>query len=211
MKRFFPVIVFGFALLWLASSLLPPRTATDDVDLVTVRKNSGAGRRPRSSRSTRLRAIRSSLFTANKRCVSPMENRSARCNGSPMFSSTRPWPMNIRCSSSRTPKCSVCSAGNRAIGKYFSFAELTPFLKQIDEQGEQSDKLQSVAAFGLSKRDLESAQCAGPLSATEEQRAAGGRAEFRDRTGAFESAIARGGKSGAAARNRRKFRQSEAR
>ena len=28
--------------------------------------------------------------------------------------------------------------------KYFSFAELSPFLKQIDEQGEQSDKLQSV-------------------------------------------------------------------
>jgi ABC-type transport system involved in cytochrome c biogenesis permease subunit len=28
--------------------------------------------------------------------------------------------------------------------KYFSFAELSPFLKQIDDQGEQSDKLQSV-------------------------------------------------------------------
>ena len=28
--------------------------------------------------------------------------------------------------------------------KYFSFAEISPFLKQIDEQGEQSDKLQSV-------------------------------------------------------------------
>ena len=28
--------------------------------------------------------------------------------------------------------------------KYFSFAELSPFLKQIDEQGEQADKLQSV-------------------------------------------------------------------
>ena len=28
--------------------------------------------------------------------------------------------------------------------KYFSFAELSPFLKQIDEQGDQSEKLQSV-------------------------------------------------------------------
>src|SRR5205823_2674458 len=28
--------------------------------------------------------------------------------------------------------------------KYFSFTELVPFLKQIDEQGEQSDKLESV-------------------------------------------------------------------
>ncbi len=28
--------------------------------------------------------------------------------------------------------------------KYFSFVELSPFLKQIDDQGEQSDKLQSV-------------------------------------------------------------------
>ena len=28
--------------------------------------------------------------------------------------------------------------------KYFSVAELTPFLKKIDEQGEQADKLQSV-------------------------------------------------------------------
>src|SRR5438045_4693372 len=28
--------------------------------------------------------------------------------------------------------------------KYFSFVELSPFLRQIDEQGEQSDKLESV-------------------------------------------------------------------
>ena len=28
--------------------------------------------------------------------------------------------------------------------KYFSFAQLTPFLKQIDEQGEQAEKLQAV-------------------------------------------------------------------
>ena len=28
--------------------------------------------------------------------------------------------------------------------KYFSFAEFSPFLKQIDEQGEQSDKLEAV-------------------------------------------------------------------
>jgi hypothetical protein len=28
--------------------------------------------------------------------------------------------------------------------KYFSFTQLTPFLKQIDEQGEQAEKLQAV-------------------------------------------------------------------
>ena len=55
-----------------------------------------------------------------------------------------PLPTNIQCSSCRTPRSSACSAGNRRDRKYFSFADFAPFLKQIDEQGAQSDKLEAV-------------------------------------------------------------------
>ena len=63
--------------------------------------------------------------------------------------------------------------------KYFSFAEFTPFLKQIDEQGVQSDKLEGGPTLGLSERDPESAQRAGAVSAVKEQHPAGGRGKFR--------------------------------
>ena len=62
--------------------------------------------------------------------------------------------------------------------KYFSFAEFTPFLRQIDEQGAQSDKLESVATLGLSKRDPESAQRARAVSAPKKQYSARGHTKF---------------------------------
>ena len=52
--------------------------------------------------------------------------------------------MNIRFSLFKTPRCSVCLAGNRATGNISVLPSSRRFLKQIDDQGEQSDKLQSV-------------------------------------------------------------------
>ena len=47
-------------------------------------------------------------------------------------------------SSFKTPKCSACSAGNRATGNISASRNSSPFLRQIDEQGAQSEKLESV-------------------------------------------------------------------
>jgi hypothetical protein len=38
MKRFIPAIVFGFALLWIAASFRPPKSASEDVDLAKFGK-----------------------------------------------------------------------------------------------------------------------------------------------------------------------------
>ena len=56
--------------------------------------------------------------------------------------------------------------------KYFSFTELSPFLKQIDEQGEQSEKLQSAERSAYQNAIINLRNALHPLSAAQEQRAA---------------------------------------
>src|ERR1039457_6663883 len=143
MKRFFPALVFVVALLWVASSWLPPKTATDDVDfakfgkipvlvggrvkpLDTVARNSLLiihGKQTvglaNGKQLTAMRWLTDTLFNAPVADQHPIfVIQNAEVLG--LFG----WEQSDR--------------------KYFSFTELSPFLKQIDEQGEQSDKLQSV-------------------------------------------------------------------
>ncbi len=143
MKRFFPALVFVVALLWVASSWLPPKTATDDVDfakfgkipvlvggrvkpLDTVARNSLLiihGKQTvglaNGKQLTAMRWLTDTLFNAPVADQHPIfVIQNAEVLG--LFG----WEQSDR--------------------KYFSFAELSPFLKQIDDQGEQSDKLQSV-------------------------------------------------------------------
>ena len=67
-----------------------------------------------------------------------------RCNGSPTSCSMLPLPINTRCSSCKTQTSSACSAGNKATGNILVSPSFAPFLKQIDEQAAQSDKLEAV-------------------------------------------------------------------
>jgi ABC-type transport system involved in cytochrome c biogenesis permease subunit len=143
MKRFFPVLVFGFALLWVALSWLPTKPQPDDLDLArfgklpvlvggrlkpldTVARNSlliihgkQTVRLTNDKQLTAMQWLTDTLFkapVADQHPVFVIQN--AEVLG--LFG----WEQSDR--------------------KYFSFAELSPFLKQIDEQGEQSDKLPSV-------------------------------------------------------------------
>jgi ABC-type transport system involved in cytochrome c biogenesis permease subunit len=143
MKRFFPALLFVFALLWVASSWLSPKPPPDDVDLPrfgklpvlvggrvkpldTVARNSlliihgkQTVRLANGKQLTAMRWLTDTLFNAPAADQYPIfVIQNAEVLG--LFG----WEQSDR--------------------KYFSFKELSSFLKQIDDQGEQSDKLQSV-------------------------------------------------------------------
>ena len=67
--------------------------------------------------------------------------------------------------------------------KYFSFAELSPFLKQIDEQGEQSDKLQSVQRSAYQNAILNLRNALVLYQRLKNSVQPEGAQEFRERTG----------------------------
>ena len=54
--------------------------------------------------------------------------------------------------------------------KYFSFAEFSPFLKQIEEQGDQADKLEAVQRSAYQSAILNLRNGLVALSAVEKQR-----------------------------------------
>ena len=143
MKRYFPALVFGFALLWVVMSWLPPKPQANAVDLGklgkipvlvggrvkpldTVARNSlliihtkQTLRLTDGKQLTAMQWLADTLFHAQVADEYPVfVIQNAEVLG--MFG----WEQSDR--------------------KYFSFVELAPFLKQIDDQGEQSDKLQSV-------------------------------------------------------------------
>jgi len=143
MKRYSPALFLIFALLWVASSWLPPKVAPDDVDLVklgkipvlvggrvkpldTVARNSlliihgkQTVRLEHGKQLTAMQWLADSIFNASVADQYPVFLiQSGEVLG--LFG----WEQSDR--------------------KYFSFTELSPFLKQIDYQGEQSDKLPSV-------------------------------------------------------------------
>ena len=105
--------------------------------------------------------------------------------------------------------CSVFSDGNKTDRKYFSYTELMPFLKQIDEQGAALREAPIGPTFRLPKRRSEPAQWVSPLPAVEEQSAAGRRARFRDGIGFLTPSASGGGQGGAPTREWETFRQDE--
>ena len=90
--------------------------------------------------------------------------------------------------------------------KYFSFAEFTPFLKQIDEQGAQVGQTRSGPALRLSERDPEPAQRAGAVSTLKEQHSARGHAKFCRGAAELRKQCPGRGEGGSQTRNGRKFR-----
>jgi ABC-type transport system involved in cytochrome c biogenesis permease subunit len=143
MKRFFPSLVLVFAALWLASSWRPPKTAADDVDLASFGKIPalvGGRVKPLDT------VARNSLLIIHGKQTVRLANGKQN--------SGMQWLAAVLFNARVADECPVFVIQNAEVlglfgweqsdRKYFSFAELSPFLKQIDEQGEQSDKLQSV-------------------------------------------------------------------
>jgi hypothetical protein len=143
MKRFFPALISVAALLWVASSWLPQKTASSDMDLASFGKIPvlvGGRIKPLDTVSRN-----SLLIIHGKETVRSADEKSI--NG-------MRWLADVFFHAHVADEYPVFVIQNAEVlglfgweqrdRKYFSFAELSPFLKQIDEQGEQSDKLQSV-------------------------------------------------------------------
>ena len=143
MKRFFPALVFVLSLLWLASSWLPPRQGPNEVDLA------GFGKIPVLV-GGRIKPL--DTVARNSLLIIHGKETARLANGKQIGGMQ--WLSDVLFNASVADAYPVFVIQNAEVlglfgweqseRKYFSFAELFPFLKQIDEQGEQSEKLQSV-------------------------------------------------------------------
>ncbi len=143
MKRFIPAIVFGFALLWIAASFRPPKNTSENVDLAKFGKIPGlVGGRVKPLDTV----ARNSLLIIHGKQTVRLAN-GQQLNAMQWLTDTL---LNARVAD-QYPEFTIQNAEvlglfgwEQSNQKYFSFAEVSPFLKQIDEQGEQSEKLESV-------------------------------------------------------------------
>jgi ABC-type transport system involved in cytochrome c biogenesis permease subunit len=143
MKRFLPWIIFAVAAGSIAANWLPPKTAKDKFDLAKFGKipNLVGGRvKPLDT------VARNSLLIIHGK-------QELRLEGGRRLSAMQ-WLTDVLFNAPIADQYSVFVVQNAEVlgifgweqsdRKYFSFAEFTPFLRQIDEQGAQSDKLEAV-------------------------------------------------------------------
>jgi ABC-type transport system involved in cytochrome c biogenesis permease subunit len=143
MKRYFPWLVLVFAFLWVAASWFPPKAKVDQPDLVTLGKIPvlvGGRIKPLDT------VARNSLLIVHGKETLSLTN------GEQI--SAIQWLADVLFKAGAADDYPVFVIQNSEVlglfgweqgdRKYFSFTELAPFLKQIDDQGEQADKLESV-------------------------------------------------------------------
>jgi ABC-type transport system involved in cytochrome c biogenesis permease subunit len=143
MKRFFPWLVLIFAAAWVAASWLPPKITDDAFDLVTFGKVPvlvGGRVKPLDT------VARNSLLIIHGKETLQLPN------GEEI--GAMQWLADVLFKPALADEYPVFVIQNSEVlglfgweqsdRKYFSFTELSPFLKQIDEQGDQADKLESV-------------------------------------------------------------------
>ncbi len=143
MKRYFPTILFVVALLWVASSWRPTKAAPGAFDLA------GFGKIPVlvGGRVKPLDTVaRNSLLIIHDKQTVGLKN------GKQL--GAMPWLTDTLFNAPFADQYPVFVIQNADVlglfgweqkdRKYFSYTELSPFLKQIDEQGALSEKLQSV-------------------------------------------------------------------
>jgi ABC-type transport system involved in cytochrome c biogenesis permease subunit len=143
MKRFFPWLVLVFAAAWVAASWLPPKITDDAFDLVTFGKVPalvGGRVKPLDT------VARNSLLIIHGKETLQLPN------GEEI--GAMQWLADVLFKPALADEYPVFVIQNSEVlglfgweqsdRKYFSFTELSPFLKQIDEQGDQADKLESV-------------------------------------------------------------------
>ena len=143
MKRLVPPLVFVFALLWVASSWLPPKIATENVDLVKFGKIPvlvGGRIKPLDTVARNSLLIihgKQTVQLANGKQITAIHWLADVLFNAPVADQ---YPIFVI----QNAEVLGLFGWEQSDRKYFSYAELTPFLKQIEEQGEQSEKLQSV-------------------------------------------------------------------
>ena len=143
MKRFFPALVFVLAAFWIGASFVPAKKSHDGIDLANFGKIPvlvGGRIKPLDT------VARNSLLIIHTK-------QTLRLNDGRQISAIK-WLADTLFNApvaDQYPTFVIQNADvlglfgwQQSDRKYFSFAELTPFLKQIDEQGEQAEKLQAV-------------------------------------------------------------------
>ena len=143
MKRFLPWIVFMFAVVWLTANWWPAKPAKDAVDLAKFGRIPvlvGGRVKPFDT------VARNSLLIIHSK-------QELRLEGDRRLSAMQ-WLTDTLFNASVADQYPAFVVQNADVlglfgweqsdRKYFSFAEFSPFLKQIDEQGAQSEKLEAV-------------------------------------------------------------------
>jgi ABC-type transport system involved in cytochrome c biogenesis permease subunit len=143
MKRFLPLIILTIAAASIAASWLPPKTAKDDFDFSKFGKIPllvGGRVKPLDT------VARNSLLIIHGK-------QELRLEGGKRLTAMQ-WLTDVLFNAPVADQYPVFVVQNADVlglfgweqtdRKYFSFAEFTPFLKQIDEQAAQSDKLEAV-------------------------------------------------------------------
>jgi ABC-type transport system involved in cytochrome c biogenesis permease subunit len=143
MKRYLPLLVLILAAAWVAMSWLPPRATPGGLDLVTFGKIPvlvGGRTKPIDT------VARNSLLIVHGKQTLGL------ANGQELTAIE--WLTDLLFKPEVADSYPVFIIQNAEVlglfgweqsdRKYFSFNELTPFLKQIDEQGQQSEALESV-------------------------------------------------------------------
>jgi ABC-type transport system involved in cytochrome c biogenesis permease subunit len=143
MKRFLPWIILAIAAGSIAANWLPSKTGKSDIDLARFGKIPvlvGGRVKPLDT------VARNSLLIIHGK-------QELRLEGGRRLSAIQ-WLTDVLFNAPVADQYPVFVVQNADVlglfgweqseRKYFSFAEFTPFLKQIDEQGAQSDKLEAV-------------------------------------------------------------------
>src|SRR4051812_42226058 len=143
MKRFLPWIILAVAAACIAAIWLPPRTAKDDFDFTRFGEIPvlvGGRIKPLDT------VARNSLLIIHGK-------QEVRLDGGKRLSAMQ-WLTDTLFNASVADQYPVFVVQNADVlglfgwqqsdRKYFSFADFSPFLKQIDEQAGQSDKLEAV-------------------------------------------------------------------
>jgi ABC-type transport system involved in cytochrome c biogenesis permease subunit len=143
MKRFLPWIILVIAVGTIAANWLPPKSANGDIDFTTFGKIPvlvGGRVKPLDT------VARNSLLIIHGK-------QELRLEGGRRLSAIQ-WLTDVLFNAPVADQYPVFVVQHAEVlglfgweqsdRKYFSFAEFTPFLKQIDEQGGQADKLEAV-------------------------------------------------------------------
>jgi ABC-type transport system involved in cytochrome c biogenesis permease subunit len=143
MKRYFPFLALALAAAWLAMGWLPPKAVENEPDLIALGKIPAlVGGRVKPLDTV---ARNSLLIIHGKESIRLTDGKSL---------AAMPWLADVLFKPAIAEEYPLFVIQNadvlglfgweQADRKYFSFTDLSPFLRQIDEQGEQSEKLESV-------------------------------------------------------------------
>ena len=143
MKRFFPTIVFVLAALWIGASFVPAKKSHGDLGLADFGKIPvlvGGRIKPLDT------VARNSLLIIHTKQMLRLDD-GRQINAIKWLADTlfnAPVADQYQAFVIQNADVLGLFGWQQSDRKYFSFAQLTPFLKQIDEQGEQAEKLQAV-------------------------------------------------------------------